>query len=114
MVASDAKGRGRADRREEGRVWRKARGRRGRKRGRYASLDTEEKKHGLYPRHLVHADDKSPSAGTTSAMGKDEKERKDGFGERGVKGKEGAVINVPRQISQIVRIAPALLRRGST
>lgn len=44
-------------------------------------------------------------------MGKDEKERTGG--ERG--GRKGrTVINVPRQISQIVSIAPALLRRGST
>jgi len=45
----------------------------------------------LYPRHLVRADDKSPSAATTSAMGKN--------------GKEEPVINVPHQISQIVRLA---------
>lgn len=45
-----------------------------------------EKKHGLYPRHLVRADDKSPSAGTTSAMGKNEKERMAGGGEGGGEG----------------------------
>jgi len=39
----------------------------------------------------IRADDKSPSAATTSAMGKD--------------GKEKPVINVPHQISQIVRLA---------